>query len=713
MRGQRSACRPCVQFRTPFCVDEVTWKQLKSKLRPPTLLGRKRLPDMRPTSLMNTATRPVYLLLFVWSVTSLPCSHVLAEEPLPSAGLQFVDQFCVGCHDGPEGEAGLDLARFEETKLSSDRKLWSEVTRRIRYGEMPPSDAEQPDPDHRQQFVSWVNNTLRRAAEEAGVRPGPARMRRMNRTEYAATIRDLLGVQVDASQGLPADGAGGEGFDNAAETLFISPIHAEKYLDAARSALTYAFADGATRRRRRSRPFLSIQPSDELTPSDAAQQVLNDFLPRAFRRPVTEEEIAEYGELFEAAYEREPAYFEALRFALEATLNSPNFLFLLEEPNLDETPRPITDHELASRLSYFLWGSMPDEQLLRLADEGKLSDETLLQAEVVRMLGGGAPPADDRRRRQRRRDDRVRYFAQSFTEQWLGTRALGREFVPDDSVGGYDSELEGGMKYEPIFFFDYLLSQNRSLLELLDSDYTFVHRRLAQHYGIPGQFREQPRRTELPADSHRGGLLGMAAVMAVSSYPHRTSPVLRGKWILETILGASAPPPPPDVPALDEPHEDEAPQTVRERLERHRTNPTCAACHDRIDPLGFGLDNYDVLGRWRTEEAGEPINARGRLPDGTTFNGPQELKELLLQRKDDFARHLTSKMLGYALSRSLTNDDYSTVDQIVDRLKENDYSMHTLIMGIVRSVPFRYKAGTDPAATIPIQSLYSPSGESP
>ena len=681
---------------------------------PPVLPGREPSRDMRPTFLMNTAGRLVYLLVFVWLATSLLCSHVFAEEPLPPAGLLFVEQFCVGCHDGPEGEAGLDLAHFDSaTKLASDRKLWSEVTRRVRYGEMPPSDAEQPDPDQRQQFVSWVNSTLRRAAEELGVRPGPARMRRMNGTEYAGTIRDLLGVQVDASQGLPADGAGGEGFDNAAETLFISPIHAEKYLDAARRTLTYAFADRATRRRSRSRPFLSIQPSDELTPSDAAQQVLTDFLPRAFRRPVTEEEIAEYVELFETAYEREPAYFESLRFALEATLNSPNFLFLLEEPNLDETPRPITDHELASRLSYFLWGSMPDEQLLRLADEGKLGDETLLQAEVVRMLGGGAPPADDRRRRPRRRDDRVRYFAQSFIEQWLGTRSLGREFVPDDSVGGYDSELEGGMKYEPIFFFDYLLSQNRSVLELLDSDYTFVHRRLAQHYGIPGQFREQPRRTELPADSHRGGLLGMAAVMAVSSYPHRTSPVLRGKWILETILGTSAPPPPPDVPALDEPQEDEAPQTIRERLDRHRRDPTCAVCHDRIDPLGFGLDNYDVLGRWRTEEAGEPIDARGRLPDGTTFNGPQELKELLLERKDDFARHLTSKLLGYALSRGLTNDDYSTVDQIVDQLKENDYSMHTLIMGIVRSVPFRYKAGTDPAATIPIQSLSSLSGESP
>ncbi|HIL71481.1 MAG TPA: DUF1588 domain-containing protein, partial [Verrucomicrobia bacterium] len=255
------------------------------------------------------------------------------------------------------------------------------------------------------------------------------------------------------------------------------------------------------------------------------------------------------------------------------------------------------------------------------------------------------------------------------------------------------SELEGGMKYEPVFFFNEILAEDRSLLDLLDSDYTYVNRRLARHYGIEGEFREQPKRVELKPESRRGGLLGMSSVLAVSSLPHRTSPVLRGKWILETLLGDPPPPPPPNVPELEESEDPDTPQTLREKLEKHRLNPTCASCHDRIDPLGFGLENYDVLGRWRDEQAGKPIDARGTLPGGMTFNGPNELKEMLLERKDQFVRHLTRKMLGYALARGLTNEDYCTVNRIVEDLKENDYHSHKLVLGIVHSVPFRYKAG--------------------
>jgi hypothetical protein len=204
----------------------------------------------------------------------------------------------------------------------------------------------------------------------------------------------------------------------------------------------------------------------------------------------------------------------------------------------------------------------------------------------------------------------------------------------------------------------------------------------------------------------------MAGVLAVSSYPHRTSPVLRGKWVLETILGTPPPPPPPDVPELEEEHEGLNPQSLRERLEQHRSNPTCATCHSRIDPLGFGLENYDVLGRWRTEVDDQPIDSRGELPDGTSFEGPEGLKQVLLARKDQFVRNLTAKVLGYALGRGLTNEDYCTVDHIVDELKENDYASHTLILGIVKSVPFRYKPGTDPdsavAHTLPTRQENSP-----
>jgi hypothetical protein len=287
---------------------------------------------------------------------------------------------------------------------------------------------------------------------------------------------------------------------------------------------------------------------------------------------------------------------------------------------------------------------------------------------------------------------KVRGFASSFIEQWLGTRALGREFKPDPAVSNaYDSELEGGMKYEPIFFFEDLLADNRSLLNLIDSEFTYVNRRLARHYNVDGQFREQPKFVELPEDSRRGGLLGMSAVLAVSSFPHRTSPVLRGKWILETLLGTPPPPAPPNVPELEEDDGVAKPTSLREKLELHRADPTCASCHSLMDPLGFGLENYDVLGRWRTAVDGTKIDASGVLPGGKRFDGPEELKRLLMERKDQFIRNLTGKVLGYALGRGLTNEDRCVVESIVETLRKDDYRAQTLIKEIANSVPFRYK----------------------
>jgi hypothetical protein len=641
------------------------------------------------------------------SQQKFPDHPVRPPAPPKHRGLEFMRRYCLDCHTGDAAEAGLDLNRFDSVAaMAGSRKRWSEILRRVRDGEMPPRESDIPNVAERRQFLAWVPTEFRALANETGIRPGEARMRRLNGTEYAATIRDLLGIPINAAQGLPSDGSGGEGFDNASETLFISPLHAEKYRDAAREALNYALANRniETKSRGAGPPnFLALEPTADRDALATARQALEQFLPQAFRRPALEAEIDDYLELFSQSYSQSDSYVEGLRLALEAALVSPKFLFLMEEPNTATEPVQVSQYELASRLSYFLWASMPDEQLLRLAGEGRLRDKQVLEAELIRMVGGGQPPEDDQRDwNKQRRDDRVRYFAQSFVEQWLGTRALGREFVPDAVVGPYDSELQGGMKYEPIFFFDYVLSANRPILELLDSDYTFVQRKLARHYGIPGEFREQPRKADLPADSHRGGILGMGAILAITSYPHRTSPVLRGKWVLETILGSTAAPPPPNVPPLEEQLAAGTPTTLRAKLETHRRDPNCAGCHNRLDPLGFGLENFDVLGRWRTEQAGQPIDAYGQLSDGTSFNGPDELRRVLLERRDDFARNLTEKMLGYALGRGLINDDYITVDYIVEQLKRNQYSSQTLLRGIIHSVPFQFKAGTDSQTTVAI-----------
>jgi hypothetical protein len=326
---------------------------------------------------------------------------------------------------------------------------------------------------------------------------------------------------------------------------------------------------------------------------------------------------------------------------------------------------------------------MPDELLFDIAAEGKLQEPAVLKELVQRML----------------RNDRSLDFVERFVEQWLRTRELDTDKSPDPKLFptyAADEELRSDIRFQPILFFRELLLKNLSLLNLLDSKYTIGTSTLAKHFGVKLPLNQratkQPQWVELPEGSHRGGLLGMPAVLAVSSYPYRTSPVLRGTWILESILGTPPPPPPPNVPALEADHEGVAPKSVRERLTQHRANPACAGCHSRIDPLGFGLDNFDVIGRWRDEDAGKPVDTSGELPDGKKFQGPDQLKAVLLDHKELFIRNLTTKMLGYALGRGLTLTDSCTVDNIVAQLKDNNYNARTLIEAIVLSVPFRYQA---------------------
>jgi hypothetical protein len=619
-------------------------------------------------------------------------ADVRAEPaPLSAEVLGFMQAHCQKCHQGERPKGKLDLTHYRTVQsLTADAKRWSRIIKRVESGEMPPAQSEPPPAEARGKFLSEVKRALHAAICEVGPQPGPAPVRRLNRTQYMATLRDLLGIQATLQELLPEDGAGGEGFDNAAETLFLSPLHAEKYLEAARAALDYGAKDPRSRRvflsskpptpsgefRRFRREEAGSDPKEPETPENA-RAILERFVPRAFRRPALSDEVDQYFSLFEAAGQRGETYEQALLFAMRGVLVSPHFLFRIEEPNRSEQPQLVNDYELATRLSYFLWASMPDEELTKLASEGKLNQSDVLREQVARML----------------KDRKTRESVESFVEQWLGTRELGRNVKPDRASNRYTNELEWALRQEPVLFFQYLLTENRPLLDLLDANYTFLDSKLVRHYrlSISGT-KQQLMRYDLPDDSHRGGLLGMAGVLTVTSLPHRTSPVLRGKWVKETLLGSPPPPPPPNVPQLDEQQSAATPQTIRELLEQHRQNPVCASCHDSIDPIGFGLENYDLLGRWRTEEAGKPIDAKGELPDGSKFDGPQELKQVLLARKDEFVRHLTTKMLGYALGRGLTIEDQCTIDDIVKKVQEGEYRSHVLIAEIVCSVPFRYRA---------------------
>jgi hypothetical protein len=430
-------------------------------------------------------------------------------------------------------------------------------------------------------------------------------------------------------------------------------------------------------------------------------------LPRAFRRPVSARELERYLALFAGEQSRGETFDESIMYVLSGVLISPQFLFLRERPNPEPGPRLLDDYELASRLSYFLWGSMPDQTLFNLAAQGRLKDPAVLKEQAVRLLNGGTPKVDQDRVRVVY-DSKLHEFARRFVEQWLGTRELGRDVKLDPKLYPqfYEVELQSGIRYQPVLFFQEIMAANLSLLNLLESDFTFVNDSLNRLYGLGmPRINKQPIKRPLPKNSHRGGVLGMAAVAAVSSYPNRTSPVLRGKWVLEALLGTPPLPPPPDVPVLKEREAGDAPATLRDRLLAHRRDAACATCHDRIDPIGFGLENYDPLGRWRTEDGGQPIDAKGELPDGTRFDGPEQLKAILLGRKDQFVRHLTSKVLGYALGRGLTAADSCVVEEIVARLRQNDYKSHVLIEGIVLSVPFRYQSGTNPRLPVVQSSL--------
>jgi hypothetical protein len=599
-------------------------------------------------------------------------------------GRQFLQNNCGTCHGGKAPLGGFDIRKLVLPSSLRDRsETWTKAALRVHNGEMPPKSTLPLE--QREAFVEWVQANLRQAACSEGLVPGPAPIRRLSRSQYTSTIRDLLNLHVDIGSLLPEDGAGGEGFDNAAETLFLSPVFAEKYLEAAKVALNYASKDPRARAK-----FLIARPGPGVTPEAAARTILDDFLTRAFRRPVEPSEVDFHLSLFASAVKRGDSFEDSILYTLRAALISPQFLFRSEPPNTTGQMRLLDDYSLASRLSYFLWGSAPDGLLLALAEDGKLKDPNVLRGQIGRML-----------RNQRSAD-----FARSFVDQWLRIRDLGQGFQPDPKLypEWSDSELQGDIKNQPLLFFREILANDLSILDLLDSKWTIATRKLQKVlYGTaikparPNN-QEQPQRIELPEGSHRGGLLGMSAVLAVSSHPHRTSPVLRGKWLLETILGTPPPPPPPNVPKLDESPASQSAGTLRERLAQHRANPACASCHNRIDPLGFALENYDVLGRWRTEDGGKPIDAKGQMPDGTTFDGPDQLKAALMAKKDLFVRNLVRKVLGYALGRGLTLQDSCTVDSIVAEVERNDYRAQSLIDAVVMSVPFRYQAAAPASA---------------
>lgn len=421
------------------------------------------------------------------------------------------------------------------------------------------------------------------------------------------------------------------------------------------------------------RLLLVARPGEKSDPTAAAQAVLANFARRAFRRPVRPDEVARLMKLFELATSKGEPFEQAIKLPMKAVLVSPHFLFRIEDDPKDaNTVRTLNDFEFATRLSYFLWASMPDEELFTLAGRNELRKPAVLKAQIARML----------------KDPKASALTENFAGQWLQLRNL-RTLSPDTGTyKGWNEELRASMIRESELFFENVVKNDRSVLEFLDADYTFLNGKLARHYGVPdvyGDFKQ----VKLP-DGRRGGIVTQASVLTVTSNPTRTSPVKRGKWILENVLGTPPPPPAPEVPELEK---TQLKGTLRQRMEQHRKDPSCANCHAKMDPLGFGLENFDGIGGWRDQDEGHKIDASGVLPDGGKFDGPAELRKVLLTKSDLFRRCLAEKLLTYALGRGLEYYDKCVLDEVVGKLKAGNDHFSALVQAIAESDAFQKRRG--------------------
>jgi mono/diheme cytochrome c family protein len=732
----------------------------------------------------------------------------------PSAERAFVAQYCATCHSERLKSGGLVLDAAGADHVGTDAATWEKAVRKIRTGMMPPSGAPRPDRTKLDAFATALEARLD-AANPPGAHPETPALHRLNRTEYANAIRDLLALDIEVKTLLPPDDSS-EGFDNLAEALNVSPSLIQGYVGAAMKisrravgdrSLTpaqvtynapaqqmhdrhidglplgtrggmlvrhtfpldaeYEFTiggggpggagtsridvtlDGAPIEVTNPRSFRQTIPAGPHTlgvalvdrargagvddsfsdfrvnaaftpggavgsvvitgpfkatspgstpsrqqifvctptgPADeaaCARRILSTMARRAYRRPVTAPEVETLLTFYRQG--RADGDFDTgIQQGLARILVAPSFLYRSErEPATARAGRTyrIDDIALASRLSFFLWSSIPDDTLLDLAIKGRLSDPVVLARQVTRMLA----------------DPKAEALITNFAGQWLYLRELA---TVQTDARNFDDNLRRSFRRETELLFGSIVRDDRPLLELLTADYTFLDERLARHYGIPNVHGSHFRRVALAPDSPRRGLLGHGSMLTVTSVSTRTSPVTRGKWLLENLLGTPVPQPPPGVEVNLEPDPKAAtPTTLRQRLEMHRKNPVCASCHKIMDPMGFALENFDLVGTWRATDAGTPIDSTGQLADGTPLTGPADLRAAILSRSDMFMTVATEKLMTYALGRPIHHDDMSTVRAIVRAAGQRDNRFSALVLGIAESAPFRlrHKTSQEPA----------------
>jgi hypothetical protein len=793
--------------------------------------------------LVRVLTRSaISLILFV------AVSGAIADEPTFRQDVQpFLTKLCFKCHGADLQEGNVNFAAIADDRAAArQRKLWRKAVAQIEAGEMPPKESPQPTVEERTRLLGWMKRAIDNVdcTDPANRDPGPALIRRLSLAEYNSTIRDLMGFEFDAAStvGMTDDSGEGNSFGNLATALDLPPALMDKYFSAADLILDRFFGtelsssvDGQIQEQAQSsrekmfslrpnewrKPDFVVAPPKDVPPRAAARLIVTPFLRHAYRGQTDPQDMERLLSLFDRAESQGKSYLDSIRLMLKAILVSPKFLYRIERNQAGKKPDeayPVRDLELASRLSYFLWSSQPDEELLDLAERGRLSTSgpstelVKLNGKIIgapgsekfqgnnrdkvfdgdlftildgpdaashwigldlgteqaihrvryagrigleqRMVGGQfqasnnedfssdvvdlftvpegpprgwinhdlnppvakrfvryVPPKNsygniaeielrglstgtvlEQQTRRLLADPRAKSLTENFAARWLQINKLhtarpSTEFFPE-----FNGNVRQAMYDETITFFDALRRENRSLLELLDADYTFANEELATYYGLPGLKGREMQRVKLKPEHRRGGLLGMGSVLALTSHTSRTSPTMRGKWILEVMFGTPPPPPPANVSQIkDEQDKKKEAQSFREKLTQHAQDATCAACHRKMDPLGFALDNYNAVGLWREKVGDQTVDVTGELPTGEKLNGSQDLKRVLLQRKDEFTRNLAEQMYVYALGRELDFYDDCPVRDVVDQLKADDYRYSHLVLGIVRSYPFLYR----------------------
>jgi hypothetical protein len=583
----------------------------------------------------------------------------------------FVKAYCTKCHGGGRAKANVNLeVDLKDPGRGTAFLHWKKAVANVQVHDMPPEDAaRQPTDEERLQFIGWIDKLKYLSPKN----PGPFVMRRLSRVEYACTLHELYGVDTSIADSLPEEVVG-EGYLNS-----ISPLQSELFLEIANDVVGQIVAPEGKPPTAIQRRLFGRKPPGGADLRKTARQVARSLARDAYRRPPTEAELDVLVDIFDLARSNGLDYTASLGLMLKAVLVSPQFLFIAPagEDQPGEQVVPLDDHHLAARLSYLLWSAPPDAVLSALADKGELHRPRTLRAQVKRLL----------------LHPRARALFDGFGAQWLRVDDLEHQVFDPNLFPQMTPALREAMVHEARLFFESIVHRNQPTVRFVDSNYTFLNEPLAELYDLGSPLKGPRMRRVKLKNPNRGGFLGMPATLAATSFPTRTSPVRRGVWVLEQILGEHVPPPPPDIPGLDAQEANRVDGlTLRQRTELHTKDPACANCHRTLDPIGFGLENFDAIGRWRdSNEAGVAIDPAGRLPTGATFSNPAELKRLLAGRESDLARNLTERFMAHALGRQLEGYDEVVIDQLMARIAGDEYRVRTILTEVITSYLFTHR----------------------